>query len=65
MNRWISGRARYDVCSVTAPCTLCRQTFCDVPVNTNVGAAESINRLFRIADDEERARPHARHVIVL
>ena len=54
-----AGTLRNDVCSVTAVAPLSLQTVAHAAIGADVGAAEAIDRLLRIADDEQRARPDA------
>ena len=49
------GTLRNEVCSVTAVAPLVAEIVGNAPIGADVGAAEAIDRLLRIADDEERA----------
>ena len=53
MNRRHAAIARGELQHAAAAC---RQQIAHLPVRADVGAAEAVNRLLRIADDEELAR---------
>ena len=54
--RWMFGTLRNDCCSMTGRACCCFEPIvADALIHADIGAAEAIDRLLRIADDEERA----------
>ena len=54
-NRWMFGTLRNDCLSTHRPGVLPCEIVADALIHPDVGAAEPVDRLLRIADDEQRA----------
>ena len=56
--RWIAGTLRNDVRSRTRRAPAAMSRLADAAIDADVGAAEPVDRLLRVADDEQGTRPH-------